>query len=65
MPAAAAGHRIFDSAGAGLTGCGGGGSNTGTSPTTPSTANYSITLTGTDSVNSSITASTTFSLTVN
>jgi subtilase family serine protease len=55
-------------ASAGLTGCGSGGNNTGTStttPSTPSTANYSITLTGTDSVNSSITASTTFTLTVN
>jgi subtilase family serine protease len=55
-------------AGAGLTGCGSGGSNTGTSttpPSTPSTANYSLTLTGMDSVNTSISASTTFTLTVN
>jgi subtilase family serine protease len=52
-------------AGAGLTGCGSGGNNTGTSPTAPSTANYSMTLTGTDSVNTSITASTAFTLTVN
>jgi hypothetical protein len=52
-------------AGAGLTGCGG-ANNTGTSPTTPSgPTNYSIVLTGTDSVNTSITASTTFTLTVN
>jgi hypothetical protein len=51
-------------ASAGLTGCGGSGNNTGTSATTPST-NYSIILTGTDSVNASITASTTFTLTVN
>jgi hypothetical protein len=49
-------------AGLGLTGCGGGGNNTGTSTTPPSS--YSITLTGKDSVNSSITASTTFTLTV-
>jgi subtilase family serine protease len=51
-----------------VTGCGGGGSgsNTGTSPTPPSSSTtYSITLTGKDSVNTSITASTTFSLTVN
>jgi hypothetical protein len=54
---------ILTVAGAGLTGCGGGG-NTGTSATTPST-NYSIILTGTDSVNASITASTAFTLTVN
>jgi hypothetical protein len=54
-------------ASAGLTGCGGGGgNNTGTSTTTPnSTVSYSITLTGKDSVNSSIAASTTFTLTVN
>jgi subtilase family serine protease len=54
-------------AGAGLTGCGGGGGNkTGTSTTTPnSTVSYSLTLTGKDSVNSSISASTTFTLTVN
>jgi subtilase family serine protease len=52
-------------AGAGLTGCGG-ANNTGTSPTTSSgPTNYSIVLTGTDSVNTSITASTTFTLTVN
>ena len=54
--------------GAGLIGCGGGGSNTGTSttPTAPgSPTNYSFTLKGKDSVNPSITASTTFTLTVN
>jgi Pro-kumamolisin, activation domain/Subtilase family len=51
--------------GVGLTGCGG-GNNTGTSPTPPSnTVKYTATLTGTDSVNNSITASTTFTLTVN
>lgn len=53
----------------GMIGCGGGGSNTGTSTTPPtpptSSTSYSITLTGKDSVNSSITASTTFTLTVN
>src|ERR1700733_6474389 len=49
----------------GLTGCGGGASK-GTSTTPPVAANnYSITLTGTDSVNSAISASTTFTLTVN
>jgi hypothetical protein len=52
---------------AGLTGCGGGGgNNAGTSPTPPTnTTSYNITLTGRDSVNTSITASTTFTLTVN
>jgi len=54
--------------GTGLTGCGGGnaGNNTSTSPTPPSSStSYSITLTGKDSVNTLITASTTFTLTVN
>jgi subtilase family serine protease len=59
--------------GVGLTGCGGGNSSSGSSSsgggsgTTPpsNTTNYTVTLTGTDSVNNSITASTTFSLTVN
>ena len=54
--------------GTGLTGCGGGsgGNNASTSPTPPSSpTSYSITLTGKDSVNTSITASTTFTLTVN
>ncbi|HEY6414117.1 MAG TPA: protease pro-enzyme activation domain-containing protein [Edaphobacter sp.] len=52
-----------------LTGCGGGGNNTGT-PTTgtstppPSSTTYNLTLTAKDSVNASITASTTFTLTV-
>jgi subtilase family serine protease len=52
--------------GTSLIGCGGGGNNTSTSPTPPSSStNYSIALTGTDSVNTSITASTTFTLTMN
>jgi hypothetical protein len=56
-------------AGANLIGCGGGGSSTSTTPTTPSSpvgssTNYTVTLTGTDSVNGLITASTTFTLTV-
>jgi hypothetical protein len=52
--------------GTGLTGCGGSGNNTGTSPTPPSNlTSYSVTLTGKDSVNTSITASTAFTLTVN
>ena len=53
----------------GLNGCGGsnrGGSGSGTSATPPAnTATYTITLKGNDSVNTSITASTTFTLTVN
>ena len=57
----------------GLTGCGGSNNSSGSgnsgggSGTTPpsNTTNYTITLTGTDSVNNSITASTTFTLTVN
>jgi subtilase family serine protease len=59
---------FLTAAGMGLTGCGGGGggNNAGTSPTPPSSAtNYIVTLTGRDSVNTSITASTTFTLTVN
>ncbi|HMH12486.1 MAG TPA: S53 family peptidase [Edaphobacter sp.] len=52
-----------------LTGCGGGGNNTGTptmgTSTTPSsTTSYTMTLTAKDSVNSLVTASTTFTLTV-
>jgi Pro-kumamolisin, activation domain len=48
-----------------LTGCGGGGNNTGTPTPSPSTTtSYNVTLTAKDSVNSSITASTTFTLTV-
>ena len=52
--------------GTSLIGCGGGGNNTSTSPTPASSStSYSVTLTGKDSVNTSITASTTFTLTVN
>jgi subtilase family serine protease len=52
--------------GTGLSGCGGSGNNTGTSPTPPSNSTtYSVTLTGKDSVNTLITASATFTLTVN
>jgi hypothetical protein len=47
-----------------LIGCGGGGNNTSTTTTTTPTATYQITLTGTDSVNSAIGASTIFVLTV-
>jgi hypothetical protein len=56
--------------GVGLNGCGGGGSSSagnsnGTPPTSPNnTTNYTLTLTGTDSVNTAIKASTTFILTV-
>jgi hypothetical protein len=53
----------------GLIGCGGGGNSTGatgTTSTTPSTTtSYTVTLTAKDSVNTSISASTTFTLTVN
>ena len=49
-----------------ITACGGGGNNSGTpAPPPSSSTSYSLTLTGTDSVNSSITASTIFTLTVN
>jgi hypothetical protein len=47
-----------------LTGCGGGG-GTGGGGTNPQPQVYTITLKGTDSVNTTITASTTFALTVN
>jgi len=56
--------------GVGLNGCGGGGSSSagnsnGTPPTSPNnTTNFTLTLTGTDSVNTAIKASTTFTLTV-
>ena len=59
---------FLSAAGVSLIGCGGGGSgggkSAGTTPPTPTTSTYSLTLTGTDSVNSAITASTTFTLTV-
>jgi type IV secretory pathway VirB2 component (pilin) len=48
-----------------LIGCGGGGSNSTNPPVTTSKATtYTLTLTGTDSVNGAIAASTTFTLTV-
>jgi hypothetical protein len=50
-------------AGAGLTGCGG-GNTVATVPSSP-TNYYTVTLRATDSVNSSITASTAFTLSVN
>jgi hypothetical protein len=63
--AAAVGDSILPYAGLNLIGCGGGGANnTGTSTPTSSATTYSLTLTGTDSVNRSIVASTTFTLTV-
>jgi subtilase family serine protease len=54
-------------AGLGLTGCGGAKSNGGstTSPPAPVSANYTVTLAGTDSVNDLVHASTSFTLTVN
>jgi subtilase family serine protease len=53
-------------AGAGLTGCGSGQNSAGSaSANASSTASYTLTLTGTDSVNGAITASTNFTLTVN
>ena len=56
-------------AGLGLSGCGGsgGGSSGGTGKTTPppNASTYTLTLTGTDSVNTAIKASTNFILTVN
>jgi hypothetical protein len=53
-------------AAASLIGCGGSNSGGGSSTRAPTNAtNYTITLMGTDSVNNSITASTTFTLTVN
>jgi hypothetical protein len=61
---------LLPAAGVNLIGCGGGGNNTSTTTTPPSgpsisATNYTVTLKGTDSVNGMITASTTFTLTVN
>jgi hypothetical protein len=49
---------------ANMSGCGGGSKSTGQPPTTPTATTYTVTLSGTDSVNTAITASTTFTLTV-
>lgn len=58
---------LLPAIGATLVGCGSGGSNnsgSSSSTTTSTTSTYNLTLTGTDSVNGAITASTTFTLTV-
>jgi hypothetical protein len=51
-------------AGANMIGCGGGAKGTSPPATTPTATTYTITLSGTDSVNNAVTASTTFTLTV-
>jgi Bacterial Ig-like domain (group 3) len=52
-------------AGANMIGCGGGGASSTSPPvTTPTATTYTVTLSGTDSVDNTITASTTFTLTV-
>jgi subtilase family serine protease len=51
-------------AGASLAGCGGGSNSKGSSTPTLSATTYTLTLSGTDSVNGGLTASTTFTLTV-
>ena len=58
---------LLTTAGMTLIGCGGASSSGGssTSPPPPVNPSYTVTLTGTDSVNTSIKASTTFTLTVN
>ena len=58
---------LLTAAGLALTGCGGAKSSDGssTSPPPPVNANYTVTLTGTDSVNALVHASTNFTLTVN
>jgi subtilase family serine protease len=59
---------LLTAAGLALTGCGGAKSTDGgggTSPAPPVSANYTATLTGTDSVNVLVHASTSFTLTVN
>ena len=59
---------LLTAAGLALTGCGGAKSSDGgggTSPPPPDSANYTVTLTGADSVNALVHASTNFTLTVN
>jgi hypothetical protein len=57
---------LLTAAGLAPTGCGGAkSSDGGTSSTPPVSANYTVTLTGTDSVNALVHASTSFTLTVN
>jgi subtilase family serine protease len=52
-------------AGANMMGCGGGGASSTSPPvTTPTATTYTLALSGTDSVNNAVTASTTFTLTV-
>lgn len=51
-------------AGANMIGCGGGAKSTSPPTTTPTATTYTVTLSGTDSVNNAVTASTTFTLTV-
>lgn len=51
-------------AGANMIGCGGGTKSAGPPTTTPTTTTYTLTLSGTDSVNNAIADSTTFTLTV-
>lgn len=68
LPLRLAALMLLAVAGSGLNGCGGGNSSAGSgTPATPpvSSSNYTVSLKGTDSVNKSITASTTFTLTVN
>jgi subtilase family serine protease len=55
---------VFPLAGANMIGCGGGASSTSPPVTTPPATTYTVTLSGTDSVNTAIAASATFTLTV-